>query len=355
MDNRRFHFVRSPLGHLFISLLVSDLILALGAVINLHWVQLASIDRSSLCVAQGILRHVGAVGVAVTSAGIAIYTFAILFLKLNPDSGWRSLLAVDGLIWTFLIMIPLASSLVNTDPPYYGPSTHWCRTDVHYVAQQLGLQDAIMWFVALLNILLYVPLFLSLRGNIGVIYPENAAGRVWRMRITWRWIRRDDPWNLASDEPIGIAKRMLIYPIAYIILILPITVLHWIEITGHETKPLPMELTTFAGIIYSASGLVNVLLYVITRPRLLPLWPSCRGRTDGLQRNGRRGLRNDVESGMPEAMVVVEPPATEAPMLMDEDSDNSEETSEFPESGSTAQRMQNPGGRGDIGDGPEGH
>ncbi|KAG8943691.1 hypothetical protein FRC03_002407 [Tulasnella sp. 419] len=239
-----------------------------------------------------------------TSAGIAIYTFAILFLRLNPPACWRCLLAVDGLIWAFLIMIPVVSSLVNTNPPFYGPNTRWCGTDRHYPAQRLGLQDAFMWFAALLNILLYVPLFLSLRGNIGVSYPENAAGRVWRIRIVWRWIRRDDPWNRASDETIGIAKRMIIYPIAYIILILPITVVRLIEQARDETNPLPMEFTTFGGIIYSASGLVNVLLYVITRPRLLPLWPSCRGRTDGLQRNGRRGLRNDVESGMPEAMVV---------------------------------------------------
>ncbi|KAG8961758.1 hypothetical protein FRC03_004991 [Tulasnella sp. 419] len=97
---------------------------------------------------------------------------------------------------------------------------------------------------------------------------------------------------------------MLIYPIAYIILILPITVIRWVEQTRDETNPLPSEPTMFAGVIFSASGLVNVLLYVITRPRLLPSWPSYRRRTDGLQRNGRRGLRNDAENGMPETMVV---------------------------------------------------
>ncbi|KAG8923888.1 hypothetical protein FRC02_010836 [Tulasnella sp. 418] len=51
----------------------------------------------------------------------------------------------------------------------------------------------------------------------------------------------------------------------------------------------------------------------------------------------------------------VEHPVTEAPMLTDEDGDSREESSEFPASGSTANTMQNPGGRGDIDDDPERH
>ncbi|KAG8960205.1 hypothetical protein FRC03_006898 [Tulasnella sp. 419] len=382
MESGRFQFVRSPLDHFFISLLVSDLILALGAIMNLRWVKLADVHRGSFCVAQGIFKQVGAVGVAITSAGIAIYTFLILFLRLNPPTSQRFLLAVDGFIWSFLIMIPLVASLVNTDPPYYGPSSHWCWIDPHYQYHRLGLQHAFMWFVALLNILLYIPLFLSLRGNIDVIYPENARGNAWRMRIVWRWTHRDSAWKQATDETVMVARQMLVYPIVYIILILPISVVRWLEPTRDETNPLPTELTVIAGVIFSASGLVNVLLYVITRPTLLPSWRSCHRRTDRLQRNGRGGLKNDVESEgestMPEMTVIsvesgakegtlsrplsmvsripaVAPPTTGAPMLTEEDGDNHEEISEFVHSGSTAYRMQNPGGSRDINSGPERH
>jgi hypothetical protein len=47
------------------------------------------------------------------------------------------------------------------------------------------------------------------------------------------------------------------------------SIVRWLEPTK-PCKYLPSELTAFAGFIFSSSGLVNVCLFVITRPGMLP-------------------------------------------------------------------------------------
>jgi len=59
---------------------------------------------------------------------------------------------------------------------------------------------------------------------------------------------------------------MLLYPIAYTILILPIACCRFSEWTGHKV---PVAATIFSDFIYLLSGLVHVVLFASTR-RILP-------------------------------------------------------------------------------------
>jgi len=63
-----------------------------------------------------------------------------------------------------------------------------------------------------------------------------------------------------------LARQMLLYPIAYTILILPIACCRFSEWTGHSV---PFAATIFSDFIYLLSGLVHVILFVCSR-RILP-------------------------------------------------------------------------------------
>jgi hypothetical protein len=62
------------------------------------------------------------------------------------------------------------------------------------------------------------------------------------------------------------------YPIAYAIVIVPVSITRWIgfkqEIAGEEDH-VSSAAKLFAITIFALSGLVNVLLFLITRPNLL--------------------------------------------------------------------------------------
>lgn len=117
------------------------------------------------------------------------------------------------------------------------------------------------------------------------------------------------------------------------------SIVRWIQFTDPSRK-IPAEWVAFAGIIFSSSGLVNVLLYIITRPALLPSLHRFRGRkADDGRHVGRTG------AGMPEItmMSVVEvphphhPPPQRSfpgngPMLNDEDEMDEEYSYDRPQS-----------------------
>ncbi|KAG8942097.1 hypothetical protein FRC03_003654 [Tulasnella sp. 419] len=218
IGHRRFHFVRSALDYFFLSLLFWDFILALGAVMNIRWVYQAGITTGSFCTAQGVLKQIGAVGVAFSSTAIAIYTFLVIFARWQiPNTRWLPL-TITGLITLFLILLPIIGSRINTDPPYYGPSTYWCWISPNYGSERVGLEYGLIWFISALSIALYVPLFFVLRGNLQVDYQQRVGSSGRKMKISWKSIRSGGGDSQQGDdkkESTTIAKQMLAYPIAY--------------------------------------------------------------------------------------------------------------------------------------------
>ncbi|KAG8898421.1 hypothetical protein FRC00_002841 [Tulasnella sp. 408] len=281
-----WRFIRTSTDYYFFHLLFMDLIQGLGSVLHIRWIHLQTVEAgSTYCSAQGFIKQFGNVGVALTTFVIAVHTFAVLFLRWRiPDTKWLPL-GVIGLIWLFLI---LATSIPwATKDDYYYQTGYWCWINKNYGNLQYGLEYYIMWIVgkyfashlessaqltvarstAFSGFLLYIPLFFRLRKTIRE-YPEH------------------------SRRQMHIARQLLVYPIAYVIIITPISVVRKVqfantkrmEATGEIASGKPAvapALVGFAGVFFSLSGFVDAILYIITRPSILHSFLS------SFQSNGR--------------------------------------------------------------------
>ncbi|KAG8949708.1 hypothetical protein FRC00_008009, partial [Tulasnella sp. 408] len=119
-----WRFIRTATDYYFFHLLFMDLIQALGSVLHIRWIHLQTVEAgSTYCSAQGFIKQLGNVGVALTTFVIAVHTFAVLFLRWRvPDTKWLPL-GVIGLIWLFLI---LATSIPwGTKEDYYYQTGYW--------------------------------------------------------------------------------------------------------------------------------------------------------------------------------------------------------------------------------------
>jgi len=114
-----------------------------------------------------------------------------------------------------------------------------------------------MFMAAFFSFILYMLIFLRMRGNIIV------EGR----RISFR-IGKTSQWRgkQFGNQALTIARQMLLYPIAYTILILPIAASRFSSFAGDDV---PFGVTVFSAAIFLLSGIVNVTLFTMTR-RILP-------------------------------------------------------------------------------------
>jgi len=114
-----------------------------------------------------------------------------------------------------------------------------------------------MFMAATFSFVLYMLIFLRLRGNIIV---ENR-------RVSFRF-NKISAWRGQQFEKqaMTIARQMLLYPVAYTILILPIAASRFSAFGGDDV---PFEVTVFSAAVFLLSGIVNVTLFSTTR-RLLP-------------------------------------------------------------------------------------
>jgi len=59
---------------------------------------------------------------------------------------------------------------------------------------------------------------------------------------------------------------LLLYPVAYSVIVLPVSVARWSQFTHHNV---PSAVTFFTDPIFSLSGVINVILFLVLRPELL--------------------------------------------------------------------------------------
>ncbi|KAH6897602.1 hypothetical protein BKA70DRAFT_1316045 [Coprinopsis sp. MPI-PUGE-AT-0042] len=92
----------------------------------------------------------------------------------------------------------------------------------------------------------------------------------------WCWITKEHLFHVRSAKRSQIdcelrrkSFMMLLYPITYSVVIIPLSAIRWITFRAEMSgDPVPMHTgaTVFAGVCFASSGALNVLLYLRTRP-----------------------------------------------------------------------------------------
>lgn len=107
----------------------------------------------------------------------------VLFFKCDPSSSHILPLVVLGFIWTLIVLMIGVGYSLHHD--YYGPSGYWCWIITPYLPAQLATEYGWMWLTVVVGLILYVPLFFSLRGNI-IVTGWKASWK--RLESTERWV-----------------------------------------------------------------------------------------------------------------------------------------------------------------------
>lgn len=251
-------FVRTHVAYYFISLLIADILQAIGSILNAPWVRNKMVEIGPICTAQAVIKQTSDVGAALWVLVIAIHTFCLLFLqiKIRPYALWATLVFGWSTIFTIVLIGPAG---LNTQKrgPFFGISGYWCWISPEYQTERVTLDYFMMFFSAFTSFILYTLVFLRLRGNIVVT----------GWRVTFKRSRSNGSWPASSkSKKLLIARQMLLYPVAYTILILPIAAVRFSTWAG---KDVPFEGTIFGGAVFLLSGIVNVTLFSTTR-RVLP-------------------------------------------------------------------------------------
>lgn len=255
-------FVRTHVFAYFLCILTCDLLQAIGSVMNSAWIRQGSVSLGDYCTAQAVIKHMADVASAFWSLVIAIHTFCLIVLsiKLRQFVLWTTMFGGWSAIFAVVIAGP-ASLETYEKGPFFTISGYWCWISPDYAAERITLDYMIMFLSALSSFTLYTLIYLKLRGNLVVDGTKTRFVRVSAEDLAnWRTRRLE-------DESMQIAKQMLLYPIAYVILLLPIAITRFATWGGHE---IPFAWTIFSDAVFLCSGFINVTLFLSTRPVLPP-------------------------------------------------------------------------------------
>lgn len=256
-------YKRTQILGYFLCLLVSNIVQSTGTVMNIKWIQLGKVVYGPFCRAQGGIKQAGNIGNALWTLIIAFHLFDQLFLRYRISRPFYLLTVLFG--WSFVILIVVIGPAAIETPskgPYFGISGDWCWITDEYRLEQTFLEYFFEYFSAGFSFLLYTAILLRVRGNLII---ENRRPRL-------RFVSKEDRWQLNlgrdfTDLSVSRAvKQMVWYPVAYSVLIIPIGLARLSEFAG---RSVPHWATIVTDVIFNLTGLVNVLVFVVTH-RLFP-------------------------------------------------------------------------------------
>ncbi|KZV92211.1 hypothetical protein EXIGLDRAFT_718599 [Exidia glandulosa HHB12029] len=255
-EGKKRPIVKTHVDAYMISLLVSDLLQAVGAMINVHHVRVGRTECSVYCTAQGVLKSLGEPSAAMATLAITIHTFCVICFHWSPSQPQKLVpCLVISAIWLYVSLYVGIAYALHHKPghEFFQPVPYWCWVANGYPEERISAEYIWLWLSVFGAVVLYVPLWLVVRGNVEV--------SPWR--FTWCPSRST---HGAAFDRMRQSLKMLLYPAVYIILVLPLSVTRWIMFSGHDIS----STWTFVGIVpFHLSGLGNVLLLLLTRPSIL--------------------------------------------------------------------------------------
>lgn len=320
---RSSHFFRTHVDFYMLSLLFADLLQGLGAIVNIEWIRGAQCYCGALCRAQGIIQTLGESGVAMSTLAISVHTFVVIFFSWHPPTGaagariWGTVIT---LIWLYLGLCVSVGFAINQKrvrhgadkalEDFYAPTPFWCWIGQGYLIERILFEYFWLWSTAFFSILLYSILFLRLRGFISV------DPRKWtHIRFHWRRAPSEEMSYVTGPNGLRLqamatnsgrliikqetkdALKMLYYPAAYTALVLPLSIARWSTFDPSAPPDLtrtaaqtPFTATAIVLTIFGLSGVVNVIMFISTRPNVLGFGARRQARAERMREKGPGAL-----------------------------------------------------------------
>ncbi|OJJ42901.1 hypothetical protein ASPZODRAFT_1235751 [Penicilliopsis zonata CBS 506.65] len=231
---------------LIYNLILADLQQSLAFLICLKWLKDNEIEAdTAACFLQGLWLQIGDPGSGLFVFAIAVHTFLLVIW--GHKLRYRMFVASIVGIWVFiliLLLIPLATHGRDV----FVPSTTWCWINAKYEPMRLWTHYLWIFLAEFGTVCLYAIMFFQLRHRIAQSAILGSAHIESLKRL-----RR-------------VVGYMVIYPIAYLILSLPLAAGRMALARGDSPSVLYF---CVAGAMMTSSGMVDVTLYTLTRRSLI--------------------------------------------------------------------------------------
>ncbi|KAH8998215.1 hypothetical protein EDB86DRAFT_820342 [Lactarius hatsudake] len=253
LPNGDWKLLRTPADIYMLSLFSYDLVQAVGGILNVRWAHDGIVTTGPYCTAQGIIKQMGALGVALLTLILTIHTFTTALWSVGAEA--RSFaFGVVAFTCLFVVLWVGISNGVHKD--FETPTPYWCWIGPKYNGERLAGEYVWMWIALFASVVMYVPVHFWMKGHLSV------DGEKW---YKFRLVKSDVEYS-KRRATLGV----LLYPLAYSVMVIPLSVSRWL-LVGHQDVP---SATTFFGLVmFNLSGALNVLLFLIVRPDLLLFTP----------------------------------------------------------------------------------
>ncbi|KAI0148772.1 hypothetical protein GGR57DRAFT_229358 [Xylariaceae sp. FL1272] len=229
---------------LILNLLVADLLQAAAFLLSSAWVARDGIwVHTAICFTQGLFVSVGDLASSCFMSAVAIHTFFSVVKGIRPSH--KILYIGLTILWCFVYLIsllPLAGTLNGAAAGgFFVRAGAWCWINEAYGDIRL-LTHYIFIFIAIaLSWTLYTAIFCHLR-------------------------RQHKRGQLGENKTSGHHPAFLIYPVIYLLCILPLAVGRVASMAGKDP---PLGYFCFAGALTASNGWLDVLLFIITRKTIV--------------------------------------------------------------------------------------
>lgn len=233
---------------LCMNLLIADFIQAVSFLFSFHWIRKDGIFApSSACFAQGFLLNIGDLTSGFFVMAIAFHTFYTA-VKGRRIGHFGFMMSVIG-VWSFALVLSIIGPIEYRDQ-YFVRAGAWCWAGEQYQTDRLALHYLWIFIVQFGTIIVYIAVLIRLRAAVAAVVPSIRA-----QSNTYSKVDRA-------------AKLMVLYPLAYIVLTLPLSAGRMWSMAHHEEN-LPDTYQCVAGALLASCGWVDTLLYTLTRKTLI--------------------------------------------------------------------------------------
>jgi len=159
-----------------------------------------------------------------------------------------------ALTWLFIGLWVGIGNAIHKN--FEAPTPYWCWIGPNYKMERIAGEYLWLWIALFASVVMYVPVHFWMKGQLSV---DNE-----------KWYK----FRLAKTDIESSQRRatwgILFYPLAYSLMVIPLSISRWLQFNH---KSVPSAAVFFSDIIFSLSGAVNVLLFLIVRPHLLLFTP----------------------------------------------------------------------------------